>query len=84
MQAKAPRLTVYSALMQEIAVTLGCEQPITAIVHEGGARYTFLLADRHALSIPTDDMSVDTYLRLLFLLKEISVTAQAVFAVSAR
>ena len=70
--------------MQEIATALGCEQPITAIVHSGGARYTFLQADHHALSIPTDDMTVETYLRLLFLLKDLSVTAQALFVVSAR
>jgi hypothetical protein len=68
-------------LMQEIAAALGCAQPITAIVHGGGARYTFLHADSCAVSIPTDDMSVETYLRVLFLLKEISLTAQALFVV---
>ena len=71
------------ALLQEIAVALGCEQPITAIVHAGGARYTLLQADDRALSIPTKAMSVATYLRVLFLLKEISVTMQTRFVVSA-
>lgn len=70
------------ALLQAIAVALGCEQPITAIVHAGGARYTVLQADGRALAIPTKAMSVATYLRVLFLLKDISVTIQALFAVS--
>ena len=72
------------ALLQEIAATLGCEQPITAIVHAGGARYTLLQADGRSQSIPTNAMSVETYLRVLFLLKEISVTAQTLFVVSTR
>ena len=72
------------ALLQEIAATLGCEQPITAIVHAGGARYTLLQADGCSQSIPTNAMSVETYLRVLFLLKEISVTAQTLFVVSTR
>ena len=72
------------ALLQEVAATLGCEQPITAIVHAGGACYTFLQADGRSLSIPTNEMSVETYLRVLFLLKEISVTAQTVFVASTR
>lgn len=71
-------------LLQEIAAVLGCAQPIIAIVHGGGARYTVLQADNHALSIPTEVMSGETYLRVLFLLKEISVTAQARFVVSPR
>ena len=70
-------------LMQEIAAELGCEQPITAIVHGNGARYTLLQADNRSLSIPTNDMSAETYFRVLFLLKEISLTAQARFVVSA-
>lgn len=69
-------------LLHEIAAVLGCVQPIMAIVHGGGARYTVLQADNHVLSIPTEAMSVETYLRVLFLLKEISVTAQALFVVS--
>ena len=72
------------ALLQEIAATLGCEQPITATVHAGGARYTFLQADGRSLSIPTHEMSVETYLRVLFLLKELSVTAQILFVASTR
>jgi len=43
-----------------------------------------LQADGRSLSIPTDEMSVETYLRVLFLLKEISITAQALFVASAR
>jgi hypothetical protein len=70
------------ALLHAIAVALGCEQPITAIVHAGGARYTVLQADGRALAIPTKAMPVATYLRVLFLLKDISVTIQALFAVS--
>ena len=72
------------ALMQAMATELGCEQPITAVVHGGGACYTFLLADNRSVSIPTDKMSAETYLRVLFLLKEISLMAQALFVVSAR
>jgi hypothetical protein len=72
------------ALVHEIAAALGCAQPLTAIVHGGGARYTFLQADSRSLTMPTADMSVATYLRVLFLLKETSVTAQALFVVSAR
>lgn len=72
------------ALLQEMAATLGCEQPITAIVHAGGARYIFLQADGRSQSIPTHEMSVETYLRVLFLLKEISVTAQTLFVASIR
>ena len=72
------------ALLQEMAATLGCKQPIMAIVHAGGARYTFLQADGRSLSIPTHEMSVETYLRVLFLLKEISVTAQTLFVASTR
>ena len=70
------------ALLQEIAATLGCEQPITAIVHAGGARYTLLQADGRSLSIPTHEMSVETYFRVLFLLKESSVTVQTLFIAS--
>jgi len=70
-------------LLQEIAVALGCEQPITAIVHAGGARYTVLQADGRTLAIPTKTMSVAAYLRVLFLLKDISVTMQTLFVVSA-
>ena len=70
-------------LMQEIAAELGCEQPMTAIVHGDGARYTFLQADNRSLSIPNNDMSAETYFRVLFLLKEISLTAQARFVVRA-
>ena len=72
------------ALMQTMAAELGCEQPITAVVHGGGACYTFLLADNRSVSIPTDEMSAETYLRVLFLLKEVSLMAQALFVVSAR
>src|SRR5262249_27179481 len=72
------------ALLQEIVMALGCHQPITAIVHAGGARYTFLQADGLSLSIPTEEMSVETYLRVLFLLKEISVTAQTLFVASTK
>ena len=72
------------ALMQAMAVELGCEQPITAVVHGGGACYTFLLADNRSVSIPTDEMSAETYLRVLFLLKEISVMAQVLFVAGAR
>jgi hypothetical protein len=72
------------ALLQAMAAELGCGQPITAIVHGGGACYTFLLADNRSVSIPTDEMSAETYLRVLFLLKEISVMAQALFVVRAR
>ena len=72
------------ALLQEIATTLGCEQPITTIVHGGGARYTFLQADGRSRSIPANEMSVETYLRVLFLLKEISDTAQTLFGASTR
>ena len=73
-----------SVLMQDIATELGFAQPITAIVHGGGACYTFHQADGRALSIPTADMSAETYLRVLFLLKEISLMAQAQFIVNAR
>jgi hypothetical protein len=73
-----------SVLMQAIATALDCAQPITAIVHGGGACYTFQQADGRSLSIPTEDMSAETYLRVLFLLKEISVIAQAQFIVNAR
>ena len=69
------------ALMQDIAAELGCEQPITAIVHTGGARYTLLQADSRASSIPTDEMSAETYLRVLFLLKEISLMVQTLFVI---
>ncbi len=72
------------ALLQAIAAELGCEHPITAIVHGGDARYTLLQADHRALSIPTDEISAATYLRVLFLLKEISLTAQTLFVVRAR
>jgi hypothetical protein len=81
---ESPRSHRIPVLLQEIATALGCQQPITAIVHAGGARYTLLQADGRSLSIPTDAMSVETYLRVLFLLKEISVTAQALFVASAR
>ena len=70
-------------LMQATAAELGCEQPIMAVVHGGGACYTFLLADNRSVSIPTDEISAETYLRILFLLKEISLMAQALFVVSA-
>jgi hypothetical protein len=70
--------------MQAIATALGFEHPITAIIHGGGACYTFHQADGRALSIPTDEMSAETYLRLLFLLKEISLMAQAQYIVNAR
>jgi hypothetical protein len=73
-----------SVLMQAIATELGFEQPITAIVHGGGACYTFHQADGHSLSIPTDDISAETYLQVLFLLKEIGLIAQAQFIVNAR
>lgn len=73
-----------SVLMQAIATELGFEQPITAIVHGGGACYTFHQADGRSLSIPTDDMSAETYMRILFLLKEISLIAQAQFIVNAK
>lgn len=72
------------ALLQALAAELGCEQPITAVVHGGEACYTFLLADNRSISIPTEEMSAETYLRVLFLLKEISIMAQALFVVSAR
>jgi len=80
----SPKAHRFPALLQEIAATLGCEQPITATVHAGGARYTFLQADGRSLSIPTHEMSVETYLRVLFLLKELSVTAQILFVASTR
>jgi len=37
-----------------------------------------------SLSIPTHEMSVETYLRVLFLLKEISVTTQTLFVAGTR
>lgn len=83
-EGESPLLHRVPALVHEIAATLGCVQPLTAIVHGGGARYTFLQADSWSLTIPAADMSVATYLRVLFLLKEISVTAQAFFVVNAR
>ncbi|MDH3603738.1 MAG: hypothetical protein OEU26_29360 [Candidatus Tectomicrobia bacterium] len=73
-----------SGLMQTITTELGFEQPITAIVHGGGAGYTFHQANGCSLSIPTDDISAKTYLRVLFLLKEISLMAQAQFIVNAK
>ena len=73
-----------AVLMQDIATELGFAQPITAIVHGGGACYTLHQADGRALSIPTAEMSAETYLRVLFLLKEISLMAQAQFIVNAR
>jgi len=80
----SPKAHWFPALLQKIAATLGCKQPITAIVHAGGARYTFLQADGRSLSMPTHEMSVETYLRVLFLLKELSVTAQILFVASTR
>jgi hypothetical protein len=47
------------ALIQDIAVELGCEQPPISIVHAGGARYTLLQTDGRALSIPTAEMSAE-------------------------
>ena len=41
------------ALLQEIAATLGCEQPITAIVHAGGAHYT-LSPSRWPFAVDSD------------------------------
>lgn len=73
-----------SVLMQAIATALGLEHPITAIVHGGGAGYTFQQADGRSLSMPTEDMSAETYLRVLFLLKEIGLMAQAQFIVNTR
>jgi hypothetical protein len=49
------------------------------VLNEQLQGYTFLQADGLSLSIPTHEMSVETYLRVLFLLKEISVTAQTLF-----
>ncbi|ETX04273.1 MAG: hypothetical protein ETSY2_29780 [Candidatus Entotheonella gemina] len=73
-----------SVLMQDITTELGFEQSTTAIVHKGGACYTFHQANGRSLSIPTDDISAETYVRVLFLLKEISLMAQAQFIVNAR
>ena len=72
------------ALIQDIAAELGCEQPPVAIVHTGGARYTLLQADGRALSIPTAEMSAETYLRVLFFLKEISLLVQTLFVIGIR
>jgi hypothetical protein len=83
-EADSPMSHRVPMLVQEIAAELGCEQPITAIVHGGGSHYTFLQADGRSLSIPADDLSPETFLRVLFLLKEISLTAQALLVVSAR
>jgi hypothetical protein len=83
-EAASPLSHRLPTLVREIEVELGAEQPITAIVHGGGAQYTFLQADDRTLSIPADGLSATSFLRVLFLLKEISVTAHALLLVNAK
>ena len=64
------------ALLQQTANLLSLSPAISAVVHQGGIDYSLIQENGQRTHISAETLSPEVFLRVLFLFKEIALTAQ--------